>query len=65
MPTYEIKTIIEAEDATDAEALRGRINALICPHDPGDGHVCPRGWFSILTELDDQEAAGWEEMLNR
>jgi hypothetical protein len=39
----------------------------ICPY-PLDGHShpdhCPNRWFIIGTDLDAEEAAVWEELLN-
>jgi hypothetical protein len=65
MPTFRITAIIEAPDKQDAETVVDEITKAICPHPPESDHACPRGWMTILTELDEQEAAEWADHLNR
>jgi desulfoferrodoxin (superoxide reductase-like protein) len=67
MGLFRITAVVEADDITDAEAVMEQIGKAICPHPNEDDHVCPRGWITMLSELDDEEAAVWAEpdALNR
>jgi hypothetical protein len=69
MRLFEIRVIVEADDEKDAEQVTGAIALAICPlpHDDEPIHVCPRGWITMTSELDEHEAAIWREpdALNR
>jgi hypothetical protein len=67
MPLFSITAVIEADDHRDAETVLDAVSRAICPH-PGDsGHACPRGWMTMMHELDEADAAVWAEpaALNR
>jgi len=67
MPLFSITAVIEADDQRDAETVLDAINAAICPHPEHSTHACPRGWMTMMHEMDESEAAGWAEpnALNR
>jgi hypothetical protein len=64
---FEIKVLVEVESSDEIDRLTDIFEKAICPY-PLDGHShpdhCPNRWFIIGTDLDAEEAAVWEELLN-
>jgi hypothetical protein len=69
MPTFQITAIIEAADEADARAVADQVATAICPDAVSatfdTDHRCPRGWITMLTELDAADTAEWAGQLNR
>ena len=67
MPLFSITAVVEADDRRDAETVLDAISRAICPHPDHSGHACPRGWMTMMHELDEADAAVWAEpeALNR
>jgi hypothetical protein len=57
MRLFSITAVVEAADDADAEAVSDAIARAICPHPAESDHACPRGWITMMHELDDEEAA--------
>lgn len=61
----EIKVLVEVGDNAEVERLTDIIERAICPHEMhSHPERCPYRWFIIQTDLDGQEAANWEDLLN-
>ena len=61
----EIKVLVEVESAQEVESLTSAFEKAICPHsEESHPDQCPTRWFIVSTDLDDEEAAEWEEVLN-
>jgi hypothetical protein len=67
MRLFSITAIVEAEDEGDADLVAKAIARAICPHPAESDHSCPRGWMTMIHELDEEEAAVWADpdSLNR
>jgi hypothetical protein len=62
---FEIKAYVEGDSHEEVRPLVEAIERAICPFPPGSDHACPRGWFLITSELDEEESAYWRPELNR
>ena len=60
----QIRVFVEVESPGVVDQLAEAFEAAICPHPGGADHSCPRRWFIVSSELDADEAAKWEELLN-
>ena len=60
----QIKVLVEVDSDAEVERLSEAFEAAICPHPGGSDHRCPMRWFIVSSELDEDEAANWEELLN-
>ena len=60
----EIKVLVEVDSNDEVECLSAAFEATICPHPGGSDHRCPMRWFIVSSELGEEEAAEWEELLN-
>jgi hypothetical protein len=61
----EIKVLVEVDSDDEVERLTTAFEQVICPF-PMDEHPprCRYRWFIISGDVDVEEAAGWEELLN-
>jgi hypothetical protein len=57
MRYFSITAIVEAEDENDADSVAEAIGRAICPYPPEADHACPRGWITMTSELDEDDAA--------
>ncbi|WP_028065633.1 hypothetical protein [Solirubrobacter soli] len=64
MALYEIRVHFETEDAQRVEQLTDEVERLICPHPPHADHRCPNRWNIMTIELDEEDAAELEGVLN-
>lgn len=66
MPLHEIRVLVETDDDVLVDQLIERIEPLICLHDVAEepDHRCPNRWFILASQLDDADAAEWEDLLN-
>ena len=60
----QIKVLVEVESSAEVEQLAETFERAICPHPAEADHRCPRRWFIVSSDLDEDEAADWEELLN-
>ena len=60
----EIKVLVEVDSNDEVERLSAAFEATICPHPGGSDHRCPMRWFIVSSELGEEEAVEWEELLN-
>ena len=60
----QIRVLVEVESPGVVDQLAEAFEAAICPHPGGADHRCRRRWFIVSSELDEDEAAKWEELLN-
>ena len=67
MRLFSITAVVEATGDADAQAVVDAIAQAICPHPAESDHACPRGWMTMIHELDEEEAAVWADpdALNR
>lgn len=62
---YRINVLVEASSLRDVEALSEQFESVICDADHDDPSVrCPRRWFIVIEDLNADEAAEWQELLN-
>jgi hypothetical protein len=59
-----VKVLVEVESSEELEDLTAAFEGAICPHPAGADHRCPRRWFIVSSELGEEDAAEWEELLN-
>jgi len=63
---YEITIVVDDIDGDELELMQTKLIRQVC----GDTHSdpassCPHPWFMMTRELDDDEASGWRDSLNR
>jgi hypothetical protein len=65
-PMYRIEVFLETDDREVVDRITDAIAQVVCPI-PIDTpeHVCPVPWFIVTSEMDEAEARGWRELLNR
>jgi hypothetical protein len=67
LPLFSITAGVEADDQRDAQTVLDAVSRAICPHPDDNAHACPRGWMTMMHEMDEAEASTWAEpdALNR
>lgn len=63
---YRITLVVEAADPDEATAIHENVIRVACPFEFNDDHPdhCPRRWITMMSRLDDDEAAQWDDSLN-
>jgi hypothetical protein len=61
---HKITVYFETDDPEDVDNLMRVIERAICPHPAASDHRCPHRWMTISSELDEDDAAEVEALLN-